>query len=267
MNNFIFENSTKAIFGKGCVKEYLCCLVNHFGGDNVLLAYGGGSIKKNGIYDEVYGILRKAGKNIVEFPGIMPNPTYAKVLEGAKLCRENDVDLILAVGGGSVMDCCKAVSLAARYQGDDLWADFFAQPGVIDFEPLPLGIIVTVSGTGSEMNGGAVITNEELKVKTGRDYPKCNAKFALMDPAYYRHICLDGVTKFARFATRVWGIPQEGQTAEELAKAGVEALADFIREIGLPTTLRELGMTDEGGSRNNEFDKPDGVAFSKFSQL
>jgi hypothetical protein len=88
------------------------------------------------------------------------------------------------VGGGSVMDCCKAVSLAARYQGDDLWADFFAQPGVIDFEPLPLGIIVTVSGTGSEMNGGAVITNEELKVKTGRDYPKCNAKFALMDPAY-----------------------------------------------------------------------------------
>jgi alcohol dehydrogenase YqhD (iron-dependent ADH family) len=358
MNNFIFENSTKAIFGKGCVKEYLSCLVNHFGGENILLAYGGGSIKKNGIFDQVYGILRRAGKNIVEFPGILPNPTYAKVMEGAQLCQENRIDLILAVGGGSVMDCCKAVSLAARYQGDNLWADYFARPGVIDFEPLPLGIIVTVSGTGSEMNGGAVITNEELKVKTGRDYPKCNAKFTLMDPAYtmsvpkfqmisggfdtlshimeiyfsepdeenvsddlaealmrgtirdlraaiqdpsdyaarsnlmweatmaenrilklgkrtdfqchmmehqlgaytdcnhgaglavlhpvyYRHICLDGVTKFARFATRVWGIPQDGKTQEALAKAGVEALADFIQEIGLPTTLRELGMTDD----------------------
>lgn len=342
--------------GRGCVKEYLTCIVGHFG-QNILLAYGGGSIKRNGIYDEVYAILRKAGKNIIEFPGIMPNPTYAKVLEGAALCRANDIDLILAVGGGSVMDCCKAVSLAARFDGD-LWADYFARPGVVDFDPLPLGIILTVAGTGSEVNGGAVITNEELKIKTGRDYPKCNAKFALLDPAYtltvpklqmisggfdtlshimeiyfsepdeenvsddlaealmrsticdlraaiqdpqnytarsnlmweasmaenrilklgkrtdfqchmlehqlgaytdcnhgaglailhpayYRHICKDGTSKFARFAAKVWEIPAEGKTTEELAAAGVEALADFIREIGLPTTLRELGMTDK----------------------
>ena len=92
MNNFIFENSTKAIFGKGCVKEYLACLAGHYG-PNVLLAYGGGSIKRNGVYDEVYEILRAAGKNIYEFSGIMPNPTYAKVQEGAKLARENHIDL------------------------------------------------------------------------------------------------------------------------------------------------------------------------------
>ena len=103
--------------------------------------------------------------------------------EGAKLARENKVDLILAVGGGSVMDCCKAVSLASRYDGS-IWDEFWARPGVIDFEPLPLGVIVTVAGTGSECNGGAVITNEEKKIKTGRDYPQLNPRFALMDPTY-----------------------------------------------------------------------------------
>lgn len=104
-------------------------------------------------------------------------------MEGAKLARENDVDMILAVGGGSVMDCCKAVSLAARYDGD-VWEDFWIHSGVIDFDPVPLGVIVTVAGTGSECNGGAVITNEEKKIKTGRDYPKLNPRFALMDPVY-----------------------------------------------------------------------------------
>lgn len=153
MNNFIFENATKVYFGKGCVKEYLACLCGHYG-QTVMLAYGGGSVKKNGIYDEVVGCLKKAGLTIVEFSGIGANPTYAKVLEGAKLARENRVELILAVGGGSVMDCCKAVSMAAVYDGD-IWTDFWASPGVIDFEPLPLGMIVTVAGTGSEMNGGA----------------------------------------------------------------------------------------------------------------
>ena len=182
MNNFIFENATKVLFGKGCVKEYLVCLTKGCG-DTVMLAYGGGSIKKNGIYDEVVSILEGAGKRIVEFSGIMANPTYAKVLEGAKLARESQAGLVLGVGGGSVMDCCKAVSIAARYDGD-VWEDFWARPGIFDFEPLPLGVIVTVAGTGSECNGGAVITNEELKIKTGRDYPKCNPRFALLDPTY-----------------------------------------------------------------------------------
>lgn len=168
MNNFIFQNATKVYFGKGCVKEYLSSLIGQYG-STVLLAYGGGSIKRNGIYDEVTGILKAAGKTVVEFPGIMANPTYAKVQEGARLAREHRADAILAIGGGSVMDCCKAVSLAARYEGD-IWEDFWARPGVIDVEPLPLGVIVTVAGTGSECNGGAVITHEEKKIKTGRDY-------------------------------------------------------------------------------------------------
>lgn len=354
MNNFIFQNSTKVYFGEGCVKEYLDYLTKPY--NTVMIAYGGGSIKKNGVYDEVAGILKKAGKNIVEFSGIMANPTYAKVQEGAKLARETDADMILAIGGGSVMDCCKAVSLAAKYDGD-IWEDFWARQGIITVEPLPLGMIVTVAGTGSECNGGAVITNEEKKIKTGRDYPQLNARFALMDPVYtysvpagqmvsgsfdilshimetyfsepnednvsddimealmksvirnlrtairtpkdytarsnlmwdatmaenrlikmgkkcdfqchnmehqlgaytdcnhgkglavlhpvyYRHIYKDGLPKFVRFAENVWGIQRRGQTDEEIAKAGVEALADFIKEIGLPATLKELGVTD-----------------------
>lgn len=149
--------ATKTYFGRGCVKEYLACLVGPYG-QTVMLAYGDGSVKRNGIYDEVTECLKKNGQDVIEFSGIGENPTYAKVLEGAKLARENKVDLILAVGGGSVMDCCKAVSMAAVYDGD-LWTDFWERPGIVDFAPLPLGVIGTV-GTGSEMNGGAVITNE-----------------------------------------------------------------------------------------------------------
>ena len=182
MENFVFENSTKAYFGKGCVGQYLPELLSHYG-KTVMVAYGGGSIKRTGIYDEIMAILTKAEKAVVEFSGIMANPTYAKVLEGAKIAKDLDVDLVLAVGGGSVMDCCKAVSLAAVYDGD-VWTDFWAKAGTIDVKPIPLGIVMTVSGTGSEMNGGAVITNEDVKIKTGRDYPALNAQFALLDPLY-----------------------------------------------------------------------------------
>lgn len=161
MNNFLFENKTKVYFGKGGVKEYLGCLLEHYG-DTVMLAYGGGSIKHNGVYDEIVGILNAEGKRIVEFPGIMPNPTYAKVQEGAKLARENHVDLILAVGGGSVSDCCKVVSAQAKVD-EDLWElenTKHTRPTAF----IPLGTIVTVFGTGSEMNNGAVITHEEKKI-------------------------------------------------------------------------------------------------------
>ena len=111
MNNFIFQNATKVYFGKGCVKEYLSCLTS--AARTVMLAYGGGSIKKNGIYEEVTGLLQTLGKEVVEFTGIMANPTYAKVQEGAKIAKENAVDYILAVGGGSVIDCCKIVAAQA----------------------------------------------------------------------------------------------------------------------------------------------------------
>ena len=113
------RNKTKVIFGRGGVKEYLRCMLGQYG-DTVMLAYGAGSIKKNGVYDEIAAILAAAGKTVVEFPGIMPNPTYAKVREGAKLARDNGVDFILAVGGGSVIDCCKIVSAQALLEGD-IW--------------------------------------------------------------------------------------------------------------------------------------------------
>lgn len=356
MENFVFENSTKAYFGKKCVSQYLPDLLSQYG-SRVVLAYGGGSIKRTGIYDEIMDILKKAGKDVIEFSGIMANPTYDKVLEGAAQVRQHQADLILAVGGGSVMDCCKAVALAAVYDGD-IWQDFWAKPGRIDVTPVPLGIVMTTSGTGSEMNGGAVITNEALKIKTGRDYPQLNARFALLDPlytytvpkkqmisgafdsfthmmetyfsapdednvsdslnealmksvvrnlrkaiadpedyearsnlvwastmaenrilklgkqgdfqghilehalgaftdcnhgcglavllpVYYRHIEAAGAKKFARFATEVWDFSPEGKTLAERANDGVEALVSFVKEIGLPTTLRELGMTED----------------------
>lgn len=354
MNNFIYENKTKVFFGRGCVKEFLTSLVKDY--DTIMMGYGQGSVKRNGIYDEVLGILMREGKTVVEFPGIMPNPTYKKVMEGVKLARAHQVQMILGIGGGSVMDCCKAVALAARYKGD-AWENFWDRKGIVDFEPIPVGVIPTTAGTGSECNGAAVITNEEEKVKIGYDYPKCNPEFALMDPAYtfsvpreqmvsgafdslshimetyfsgpdrdnvsddvaealmrnvvrnlrtavkdqedytarsnlfwdstlsenrliklgkkgdfgchlmehqlaaytdcnhgegmavlhpvyYRHIYRDGLKKFVRFARNVWEISGEGKSEEALAEAGIDALADFIREIGLPATLRELGMKD-----------------------
>ena len=129
MNNFIFENATKAYFGKGCVRECLACLLCRFPG-TVMLAYGGGSIRKNGVYDEVMQVLSQCGRRVVEFGGIMPNPTYAKVMEGAQLAKAEKAGLILAVGGVSVMDCCKAVSLAA-VTDEDVWETYWARSGVI----------------------------------------------------------------------------------------------------------------------------------------
>ena len=126
MNNFIYENKTKVYFGRGCVKEFLTCLVKDC--DTIMMAYGQGSVKQNGIYDEVLGILMKNGKKIVEFPDIMPNPTYKKVLEGAELAKKNHVQMILGIGGGSVMDCAKAVSLAAGFH-DDAWENFWGRRG------------------------------------------------------------------------------------------------------------------------------------------
>ena len=178
MNNFIFENKTKVYFGKGGVKEYLGCLLGNYG-ETVMLAYGGGSIKRNGVYDEIMGILNAAGKRVVEFDRIMPNPTYAKAQEGAKLARENHVDLILAVGGGSVSDCCKVISAQAKLD-EDIW-ELENTKHTFPTEFIPLGTIVTVFGTGSEMNNGAVITNEETHVKGA--YLGAMPMWATLDPA------------------------------------------------------------------------------------
>lgn len=349
MNNFTFSYPTKVYFGKNAAADYLPTELAKYG-DTVMLAFGGGSIKSNGIYDEITAILKNAGKTVIEFSGIMSNPTYAKVQQGAGLVREKGVDFILAVGGGSVIDCCKIISAQAKLDCD-IW-DMELNQRKIPTEFIPMGAIVTVSGTGSEMNSGAVITNEEKKIKCG--LLGASANFAVLDPEYtmsvpmkqvisgafdtlshametyfgkpdsnnlsddineavmrsvianirillkepqdynarselmwasamaengilkigkitdfqahqiehqlgaytdcnhgqglavihpvlYRHIYKSGAARFARFARNVWGISDQS-TDEETALAGINALADFIKEIGMPTTFAEMGI-------------------------
>lgn len=175
-----------------------------------------------------------AGKEVIEFSGIMPNPTYKKVLEGAELVRRTHVDLILGVGGGSVMDCCKAISMAAVYDGD-LWSDYWEKRGIVYFKPISLGVIVTLAGTGSEMNGGAVITNEDKNIKTGMDYPECNPKFALMDPEYTMSV--PKLQTAAGGNCTVVNLPDEGMSGnshflfQELNNAQIaDHLEKWIRE-------------------------------------
>ena len=180
MENFVYEYPTKVCFGRGAARQHLTGLLAACG-PNVLLAYGGGSIKKNGVYEEITGILKEAGKSITEFTGIMSNPTWAKVKEGAGLARENKVDLVLAVGGGSVIDCCKIVC-AQAVTDEELWELEMVQHKAPSAAPIPLGAVVTASGTGAEMNGGAVITNEEAKIKGGMF--AAAPRFAILDPAY-----------------------------------------------------------------------------------
>ena len=353
--DFIYYNPTKIYFGKSSLKNLETELKNY--GKNVLLVYGKNSIKKIGLYDEVIKTLKRCGKNVVELAGINANPRYSQVLEGARLVRENDVDLILAVGGGSVIDCSKAISVSAYAKGDP-WKRYW-----IDFEPVdnklvPVGAILTMTGTASEMNGGSVITNEDEKIKTGRVfdasvYPKFSilnpeytysvperqmvsgifdifshlmeqyfsgdddnttdyviegviksliksARAAKKDPRnyearsnimwcatlglntvtgvsktqdwevhmiehqlgaytdcphglglavisvpYYRYIYKYGLDKFVRYAENVWGVDATGKTKEEIALQGIDKLAEFIKEMGIPTTLRELGATEE----------------------
>lgn len=353
MDSFIYEYPIKTYFGKDCVKKHLDNLLKNYGA-TVLLAYGGGSIKQNGIYEQITEVLKSAEKTIVEFSGIMPNPTYEKVQEGAALVRKNRVDFILAVGGGSVIDCCKIVAAQAKTEAD-VWKMKFSEHRYPS-EWIPMGAIVTASGTGAEMNNGAVITNETEKIKAG--LLGAYADFAMLDPAYtlslpmeqvvsgafdtlshcmetyfgkpdqitlsdeiaeavmrntirnlrlvienpqnmdarselmwasamgengilkigkvtdfqahqiehqlgaytdcnhgkglavihpvlYRHIYEYSVKRFARFAKEVWGISTEEKNEKEMALAGINALSDFIKEIWMPTTLEEMGITDE----------------------
>ena len=345
MNEFTFAYPTKVYFGEGTAEKALKAELER-AGQTVMLAYGGGSVKSNGIYDEIRGILEEAGKEIIDFSGIMPNPTYAKVQEGAALAKENGVDFILALGGGSVIDCCKAISAQAKLE-QDIWTMEYADYK-FPTDGLPVGAVVTASGTGAEMNSGAVITCEDknwkgpilgtapvfavldpsytasvpkmqvlsgafdtlshametylgnsdkdnvsddvalavmrntvvnmrrlltdindmqargnlmwdsamaengiLKVGHLTDfqahqiehqlgaYTDCNhgQGLAVIHPVYYRHIVNDAREKFTRFAKEVFG----KDTAEE----GIEALAEFIKECGLPTKLSELRSKTE----------------------
>lgn len=182
LGNFSYFNPTKLYFGKGSL-SYLSGELSQYG-NNIMFVYGGGSIKKNGIYDKMIEILKSAGKTIFEDPGVMPNPTVDKLYEGCKIARENHIDLILAVGGGSVCDYAKAVSVSA-YCEEDPWDKYYLRMEDVDNKIIPVGCVLTMAGTGSEMNGGSVITNPKQKLKIGHVFgSNVFPKFSVLDPTF-----------------------------------------------------------------------------------
>lgn len=357
LGNFIYYNPTKLYFGTEVEKNLKEALGNF--GKKVLLIYGGGSIKTNGIYDTVIKALNETGKEVVELPGVMPNPTLEKLNEGIQLARESDVDLILAVGGGSTIDYSKGVAAGAFYDGN-AWENFWLKQNepAASQKIIPVGSVLTLSGTGSEMNGGSVITDEANKLKIGKVFgERLIPKFAILNPeytfslpknqmvagifdimshimeqyfsgdddstsdylaeglmrsliassrvavkdpqnyearsnimwiatwalntligkgkkqdwmvhmiahtigafthathgmalsaispSYYRYILQYGLPRFVRFAKVVWEIPAEGKSDEDLAKAGIDALENWIKEIGAASNVSVLGVTQD----------------------
>lgn len=353
--DFNYYNPTKIYFGKTALNNLKDELKNY--GETVLLVYGKNSIKKSGLYDKVIEILKESNKKVVELAGIKSNPTYNQMMEGARLVRENNVDLILGVGGGSVIDCSKAISVSAYCDGD-AWEKYWINFEEVNNKIVPVGSILTMAGTGSEMNGGSVITHEEKMLKNGRVFsPKVYPKFSILNPEYtytvpkyqmisgifdtlshlmeqyfsgddnnttdyilegvmealidnarvalknpedyearsnimwcttiglntitgvskaqdwevhmiehqlgaytdcahgiglaiisipyYKYIYKYGLDKFVRFAEKIWKVESKNLTKDEIALAGIEKLSEFIKELGIPTTLREVGATKD----------------------
>lgn len=183
LGNFSYCNPAKLYFGDQSL-DYLNMELPKYG-KNVVLIYGGGSIKKNGIYDDVIKILEAQGKNVAEIAGVMPNPTLAKLYEGIEIARKHQADLLLAVGGGSVCDYAKAVSVSVNCE-EDPWEKYFVRFEEPSCETLPVGCVLTMAGTGSEMNAGCVITNQETKQKIGHVFAdeKIIPRFAILNPRY-----------------------------------------------------------------------------------
>ena len=182
LGNFQYCNPTKLYFGEQSLTFLKEELEKY--GPKVQLSYGRDSIKKNGIYDQIMKLLKEAGKTVFEDPGVMPNPTVEKLYEGCKIARENEVDLILAVGGGSVCDYAKAVSVSA-YCEEDPWEKYYERMEEVDNRIIPVGCVLTMVGTGSEMNGGSVITNSERKRKIGHVFGEnVFPKFSILNPVF-----------------------------------------------------------------------------------
>ncbi|UZQ83293.1 iron-containing alcohol dehydrogenase [Thermoanaerobacter sp. RKWS2] len=353
MENFVFSSPTKIIFGKGTehqvgeeVKKY---------SNKVLFCYGGGSIKKSGLYDKVVNSLKEAGVEFIELSGVKPNPRLSLVQEGIKLCRENNIDFILAVGGGSVIDTAKAIAMGVPYEGN-VW-DFFAGKAQLE-EALPVGVILTIPATGSEASDATVITNEDGWFKKGFHHDLIRPKFAIMNPeltytlpnyqtacgvadimahvmeryftnvknvdltdrlceatlktvinnvrivlkdpanynaraeimwagtiahndllstgrigdwashriehelsaiydiahgaglaiifpAWMKYVYKHDINRFVQFAVRVWDVDLPYENLEDIALEGIRRMTEFFKEIGLPVTLKEAGISDD----------------------
>ena len=356
LGNFSYCNPVKLYFGEDSL-NYLNTELPEYG-KNVVLIYGGGSIKRNGIYDAVVQILKDNGKNVAEIAGVMPNPTLPKLYEGIEIARKHHADLLLAAGGGSVCDYAKAVSVSVNCK-EDPWEKYYLRFEEPDCETLPVGCVLTMVGTGSEMNAGAVITNPETKQKIGHVFAdeKIMPRFAILNPKYtltlphyqmvagiydifnhiceqyfsgeddntsdyiseglmrsllhssrianknpqnyearsnimwaaawalntlvakgkaadwmvhmlgqavgaytnathgmtlaavslpyYRYIMPYGLQKFKRFAVNVWDVNPAGKTDEQVAKEGLRAMENWMKELGLAMNISELGATEE----------------------
>lgn len=351
--DFSYQNPTRIHFGKKSLEQLPKELTSF--GKTVLLVYGTGSLKRSGLYDTILGILQRAGKQVWELAGVTSNPTAEKAYEGIALARRHKPDLILAVGGGSVLDLAKVVAAGALYEGD-FYEQFFAKRKEAQ-EAIPLGCVLTMAGTGSEMNGNAVITHTERHRKSGMFSECVFPVFSILNPEltytvpkaqmvsgicdilshileayvspsdgdnltddlaeammrnlvrsayaavehpedygaranimwsatlalnglldgskkqdwmvhqiehqigaytdcphglglaavsgnYYRLVLPYAPWRFSRFAKNVWGIDPDGKTEEELGELGICAMEDFFRDLGAPTSLRELGMDE-----------------------
>lgn len=182
LGNFSYVNPTKLYFGKDALSFLPGELARY--GKHVALVYGGGSIKRNGIYDQIMDILKKAGKEVTEISGVMSNPTADKLKDGVQIARKANVDFILAVGGGSCCDYAKALSVSVHYDGDP-WDKYFLKMEEPDCEIVPVGCVLTMVGTGSEMNAGSVITNHEQKLKIGHVFgEEVMPRFSILNPEF-----------------------------------------------------------------------------------
>lgn len=183
LGNFTYHNPTKIYFGEDSLQSLKQELPKY--GDNVVLIYGGGSIKKNGIYDAIQKLLEQQGKQVTEISGVMPNPTLKKLYEGIDIARQHQADLLLAVGGGSVCDYAKAVAVSVHCD-EDPWDKYFIRFEEPDCQLVPVGCVLTMAGTGSEMNAGSVITNSDTKQKIGHVFAseEVMPKFSILNPRY-----------------------------------------------------------------------------------
>ena len=235
MENFTYYNPTKLIFGKGQVEQLESEVPKY--GKNVLLVYGGGSIKRNGLYDKVVEILKNANIQLFELAGVEPNPRLSTVHRGVDICKKEKVDFILAVGGGSVIDCTKAIAAGAKYEGD-AW-DIVTKKH-IPTDALPFGTVLTIAATGSEMNSGSVITNWETNEKYGWGSPLTFPKFSILDPVntftvpknHTVYGIVDMMTHiFEQYFHHTKNTPLQDRFCEATLKTVIEAAPKLIEDL------------------------------------
>ncbi|AMV12086.1 MULTISPECIES: iron-containing alcohol dehydrogenase [Geobacillus] len=235
MQEFIFRNPTKLIFGKGQL-ERLKEEVPRYG-KKVLLVYGGGSIKRNGLYEEVMKILGNIGAEVIELPGVEPNPRVSTVRKGVDICKREGVEFLLAVGGGSVIDCTKAIAAGAKFDGDP-W-EFITKKAPVT-GALPFGVVLTLAATGSEMNSGSVITNWETKEKYGWGSPFTFPQFSILDPTYTMTVPKDhtvyGIVDmmshvFEQYFHHTPNTPLQDRMCEAVLKTVIETAPKLINDL------------------------------------